>query len=598
MTIVPMERVSLIGLHADREAVLDALQALGVVHLVPLRAADPLATREPDDRRKAEAAFRHAMDAPERLRAYPLDRDFDLDAVIAEITANRIRLRTLADRRDLLDARIEALAPWGDFALPPAEETAGQRLWLYALPLRDRAALDRLDLPWAIVGREPAVLHVALIAPEAPPADVLPVPRLDWDGTPLTMLVREREALEIDLEKAERERADLTRWRVLLGRHLATAQDADDRRAAAERTLQHEAVFAVQGWAPADAGPALEALAARHGIALLRETPTADDHPPTLLRPRADRFAIGADLTSFYTSPGYRDWDPSLIVFASFAVFFAMIIADAGYAALFGLLTALWWARMGASATGRRARVLLAALSGTAFAYGVAAGSYFSFAPPEGGILARLAVIDVGDFDAMMRVSVLIGALHIAIGLGVVAWLNRGTGRATASLGWIAVLAGGLLLWLGDGAAARMLASAGLVSGLAAVFWGNGSERAIEKPVDWLWRLADGLLGLTSATKLFGDLLSYLRLFALGLASASLGATFNALAMDLAASRPGTGVLLAILVLVFGHGINILIGIMGGVVHGLRLNYVEFFGWGLTEEGYPFRAFAKRELPA
>jgi V/A-type H+-transporting ATPase subunit I len=54
------------------------------------------------------------------------------------------------------------------------------------------------------------------------------------------------------------------------------------------------------------------------------------------------------------------------------------------------------------------------------------------------------------------------------------------------------------------------------------------------------------------------------------------------------------GILLAILILVVGHGINVLLGIMGGVVHGLRLNCIEFFNWSLTEEGYPFRAFCKK----
>jgi V/A-type H+-transporting ATPase subunit I len=92
--------------------------------------------------------------------------------------------------------------------------------------------------------------------------------------------------------------------------------------------------------------------------------------------------------------------------------------------------------------------------------------------------------------------------------------------------------------------------------------------------------------------------LSYLRLFALGLASASLAGTFNQLALDIHAHKPGIGLLLAIVVLLFGHAINIAIGLMSGVVHGLRLNYIEFFGWGLPEEGYPFRAFARREMPA
>jgi V/A-type H+-transporting ATPase subunit I len=52
------------------------------------------------------------------------------------------------------------------------------------------------------------------------------------------------------------------------------------------------------------------------------------------------------------------------------------------------------------------------------------------------------------------------------------------------------------------------------------------------------------------------------------------------------------------LVLLFGHGVTFLLGIMSGVVHGLRLNYIEFFGWGLTEEGYPFQTFAKKEVSA
>jgi V/A-type H+/Na+-transporting ATPase subunit I len=191
---------------------------------------------------------------------------------------------------------------------------------------------------------------------------------------------------------------------------------------------------------------------------------------------------------------------------------------------------------------------------------------------------------------------VFIGVLHIGLALGVVAWLNRGSGKAVSSLGWIVVMAAGLVLWLG-GEGSRSLGSGLLAAGLAAVFVGAAIVREAASAKDWLLRVADGLMGLTRLTKLFGDLLSYLRLFALGLASASLAATFNQLAADIHSANPGLGLLFAGIVLLFGHSINILIGIMSGVVHGLRLNYIEFFGWGLTEEGYPFRAFAKREAP-
>lgn len=106
-------------------------------------------------------------------------------------------------------------------------------------------------------------------------------------------------------------------------------------------------------------------------------------------------------------------------------------------------------------------------------------------------------------------------------------------------------------------------------------------------------RIVDGVLALTGITRAFGDVLSYLRLFALGLASAQLAGTFNELTYK-ANCCVGIGSLLAIVAVVFGHGLNFALAIMSGVVHGLRLNCIEFFGWSLPDEGYPFEPFRKR----
>jgi V/A-type H+-transporting ATPase subunit I len=87
-----------------------------------------------------------------------------------------------------------------------------------------------------------------------------------------------------------------------------------------------------------------------------------------------------------------------------------------------------------------------------------------------------------------------------------------------------------------------------------------------------------------------------MRLFALGLASASLAGTFNGLASSVHNELPGLGLLAAILILVIGHGLNLGLSLMSGVVHGLRLNFIEFYKWGLPEEGTPFRKFARKEV--
>jgi V/A-type H+-transporting ATPase subunit I len=589
MTIARLQRATLCGLSGDKEGLLHALQDAGCLHLVPLRAAGPLEPADVGERRRAYSAYRHLTEAPQQLRPWPQSREMDLDAVIDGALKNKNRLREARDRRDFLIERIAGLQPFGDFALPPDDALRGMKLWFYVLPVKQRAALGKLDLPWQIVGRDHASLYVVLIAREEPPASVLPVPRVHTGPEPLSALREELEQVEIEIEEAEAERAELARSRLALGLQLAQAEDADDRRTAARMTRDEERIFALQGWVPvADVGR-IASLAEARGLAAVVTDPLPGDSPPTLLQNPGTFSGAGA-LTSFYTSPGYRTWDPSLIVFFSFAIFFAMILADAGYAAVLGAVVALCWRRMGNSAGGRQARIMLAVIMAIAFVYGLLAGAYFGVAPPEGSLLARIAIVDVTDFKSMMRVSIIVGVLQIALANAEVGWRKWGTPVAIARIGWIVTLFSGLGIWLAPSA----LWYVTLAAGLGAVVLGTAAEREVKRPLDWLLRAADGALAATHVTKLFGDVLSYMRLFALGLASASLAATFNGLATQISSGVPGVGILFAILVLLFGHAINVALGILSGVVHGLRLNYIEFFGWALSGEGYPFKAFARR----
>jgi V/A-type H+-transporting ATPase subunit I len=112
-------------------------------------------------------------------------------------------------------------------------------------------------------------------------------------------------------------------------------------------------------------------------------------------------------------------------------------------------------------------------------------------------------------------------------------------------------------------------------------------------PKQLLGRLVDGLTGLLELSKAFGDVLSYMRLFALGLAAVKLAEVFNHMAATAFESK-GAGVLLGVLILLVGHSINFAMGIMGGVVHALRLNLIEFFNWSLREEGQHFEALMKK----
>jgi V/A-type H+-transporting ATPase subunit I len=539
---------------------------------------------------EARKALRYLLDAPERRREVHEAPDFDMAATVARVLDNQQRLRHVQDRRDSLAQRARELAPWGEFRLPPADELGGRRLWFYILRIRDLPALAGLELPWQMVHRDSRQAWVVVVHDREPDPDALPVPRTHTGELSLSEVQRRLERAEIELGDILAERESMTRWIYQMLAHMARVEDEAGLRFAANQVLEDDPLFAVQGWAPLRDRERLTGFARERGLALLAEAPTADDRPPTLLdNPRL--LAAGEDLTGFYQMPAYRDWDPSAILFFSFALFFAMILSDAGYAAVLGLLLLLSWRRLGRGERCRHLRVLGAALVGVSLLWGALVGSYFGTGPPENNLAGYLEVFDIEDFDAMMRLSVWIGMLHLVMANARQAWLHWGRREAGAPLGWIAAMLGGTALWGGLRGPGFLLTAFGLIL----VFWFGGS-----RPPDGFrglaLRLLQGLGVLADVPKIFGDLLSYLRLFALGLASASLALTCNDLARQEMARHPGIGLLLGLLILVVGHALNLALGVMSGVVHGLRLNFIEFYNWALSGEGYPFKAFRKKEL--
>jgi V/A-type H+-transporting ATPase subunit I len=287
------------------------------------------------------------------------------------------------------------------------------------------------------------------------------------------------------------------------------------------------------------------------------------------------------------------------VVFLSFSIFFAMIMADAGYALLLAGFLLVLWRRIGRTTDGLRFRKFLLAIAIASVAYGIAAGSYFGLPPGSGSIWEKLHVIDTTDTILMMQISIAIGVAHLALANVALAWSRRWSSKMLSSLGWVVILIGGLAFGFGKSGTSpqAVLTQYGgwaLATGMIAVLVFSSDRPLLTfKWRDHGARVLDGLKSLTSVTRAFGDVLSYLRLFALGLASAQLAETFNNLTYQ-ASCCVGIGTLLAGLVIVFGHGLNFALAIMSGVVHGLRLNCIEFFGWSLPDEGYPFEPFCKK----
>ncbi len=595
MSIVSLQKITVAGLIREKSWLIERIQDYGGMHLIPMRRAQRELEEVPTGRAdEAYKALRYLTDVPDRRRQVRDPSGFDLDATIDRVTANRRRLREVTDRRDFLAKRIRDLAPWGDFAFPPEGELRGQKLWFYVVPHKEMARVRACDLAWEIVHRDNQHCYVAVVSPDEPRPGIMPVPRTHTGARPRSALERDLEWVEIELEDIVAERHELTKWFHLIAANLAQAEDKALRERVAAEALDEGEFFVVQGWVRADHLDAVEAFADQNELAVLAEAPTPEDDPPTLLE-NPPAVSGGEDLVQFYKTPAYGEWDPSLIVFYSFVLFFAMIMADAGYGLVLAAIVAWYWRSMGDGAVGLRLRKLAAWLAGGTVAFGMLSGGYFGFSPPEGSLLSLIDVVDLNDIDAMMKLSITIGVGHIVLASVIKATRASTPATRWQPLGWAVACLGGLMMYLGNSTAFADLGIVLLIAGFAmvAVF---GSDRAVGSAKDGLLRALDGLMSLTGISKLFGDILSYMRLFALGLAGSSLAITVNNLADQVADAVPGPGILLAILVVLFGHVINLALCLMSAVVHGLRLNVIEFFNWGLGEDGRPFRPFAKKEV--
>ena len=587
MTIVPLKKVTVLGLKVEQKAILEGLQRLGCMHLIPLQPPDQeLGFGYSDRYKEAQEALRHIMEVPRRRHQVREETDFDLDGVVKAALANKQQLREAEDQKLFLTNRLKRLAPWGNFTLPDLKELGGYRLWFYQVPHTKAKQIQKLELPWQIMGKDNLNVYLVVVAKKEPPANMLPVPRTHAGSVSPKQIKHQLEQLEIQLDEIRAEHEALSRWILLLSKNLARVEDQSALQDAIAQGQEQEGIFMVQGWMAERSLKQLNAFAKQNQLAFLAEPAKAEDTPPTLM----DNPPIlrgGQDLVTFYETPGYRTWDPSSVVFFSFALFFAMILSDAGYALVLAIIVACLWQKMGKSRGGKYFRILTVVGLSLAVIYGVLVGSYFGIEPSASSWLAKLKLLNLQDYNSMMQFSLTIGCMHLAFANGIIAYQSTGFAGKAKPIGWIAVIFGGLTLYQGY----QHLGIGLLAGGFLIIFLGGciGSKKSF--PL----KILDGLGSLVGVSKLFGDVMSYLRLFALGLASASLAITFNQLAEQVYQTVPGLGLLLSILIVILGHGINLLLAVISGFVHGLRLNFIEFFNWGLTEEGYPFQAFAKKE---
>jgi len=346
------------------------------------------------------------------------------------------------------------------------------------------------------------------------------------------------------------------------------------------------AVSVLRGYVPADEVERLRSLARERGWGVWIADVEDDAGAPTLIRnPRWVRPI--APLFSFLgVVPGYGQVDISVPFLLFFGLFFAMIVGDAGYGLLFLVLTEL--ARRRLPSASPRVIALMRVLSVGTIVWGVASGNYFGVeALPSALVALRLDWLT--EERNVMALAFTIGVVHLTLAhvWNVVRFIN--SRRALVEVGWIATtwtmyfLARELVL----GDPFPPFAWVSLAVGVVLIVTFITPWHRLRQ--EWFSHV---MLPLNLVSN-FVDVVSYVRLFAVGAATFAVAESFNQLAASIGIGGLVGGVVSA-LVLFFGHTLNVLLAAMGVLVHGVRLNTLEFASHlGLSWTGQPYRPFAR-----
>ena len=347
----------------------------------------------------------------------------------------------------------------------------------------------------------------------------------------------------------------------------------------------------LKGYIPKNEVDTFESYAEKHHWGYTISDPEKPEDVPVYIKNPKWIDIINPVMKFIDIVPGYREVDVSIYFLIAFALFFAMIVGDAGYGAIFLILTFLFRKKMDS-----QMRFLMYVLSSSTIAWGVLSGTYFgseeiaSIPFLNHLIIENIASFGVDNISFMMHLSFLIGTIHLTIAHSVRLFQFINSIKALSELGWICLVWG--LFFLTEQLVLGKVAPEWniwlFVAGALLVALFSVESKNFLKSMGI--SIANLPLSLISG---FSDIVSYVRLFAVGMATAAVASSFNNMILPNGISDMGiVGLVMAAIALFLGHGLNIALALMAVMVHGIRLNMLEFAGHlGVEFSGKAYKPF-------
>ncbi len=357
-----------------------------------------------------------------------------------------------------------------------------------------------------------------------------------------------------------------------------------------------EKLMLLQGWAPASRIPDISAWLDAQHVYYEVTSPEPGDNVPIQLNNKGF-FAWFEPICKLYMLPKYNELDLTPFFAPFFMIFFGLCLGDSGYGLFLFLGATLY--RIFAkniSATMKPILSLVQILAASTFFCGMLTGTFFGFSLYDLNVplfqeMKKHLFLDNND---LFQLSLILGAVQILFGM-VLKAVNQaiqfGFKYAIATIGWIVLLiscgVGALLPEIMPLGGTVHLCILGVAAAMIFLFNSPGKNVFLNIGLGF-WD------SYNMATGLLGDVLSYVRLFALGLSGGILAGVFNSLAVGMSPDNVIAGPIVMVLIFVIGHSINIFMNVLGAMVHPMRLTFVEFFkNSGYEGGGKEYKPFKK-----
>ncbi len=586
--IVPMKKYLFLVHHLEYNHFLNGLRDLGVLH-VRKREAEP--SEELMQGIELQKDIRDTLHHL-RQRQMPKNPDPELTTsegleIVRRFQKEHLELEDLKQERNALQKEIDFLRPWGDFSLERLEqlEQAGLEVHFFVCAQKQFQSSWKEEYPLEVIHSARPDMHFVVITPNGEPV-TLDAEELPRPASSISTLKEKKQRLQEKIDIIN-ERFDRFAERGLEAVEAALHETEDTTQLISViQSTKKEAegsIMLLEGFVPVSREDELIGFCESNDIPFLSEKPDPEDKPPILLK-NSPFSRLFEPIGELFSLPSYQELDLTPFFAPFFMMFFGFCLGDAGY----GLVLLLGATYYKIRTKGKRTPVLtLVQFLGVAtIFFGILTGTFFgiNLLETEWAFLENFRNLMLNS-DRVFMLALGLGLVQILFGLFIQAY-NRGRQfgfqYSISTYGWIILILSlfdlGFLEWTGGISTYTAWAGVGLIL----LF--NDPNASL------LGRLGKGLWELYGITGIFGDLLSYIRLFALGISSAILGFVVNDIAMQIREAGPVIGPVLFIVFLLFGHGLNLLIASLGAFVHPMRLTFVEFYkNAGFSGGGKPYQ---------